>query len=115
MERSSILILLTSNQQTCITFTIAVCTVKTPDDGQRNCPKHVDFHFKNKFEKLVHLVGFIIRSYHDTRSRGRQIRKTCFVSTIKTQSINSATYGNVSTKLCRYMAMRNNKHRSGRM
>jgi hypothetical protein len=24
---------------------------KTPDDGQRNCPKHVDFHFKNKFEK----------------------------------------------------------------
>jgi len=27
---------------------------------QRNCPKHVEFHFKNKFEKLVHLVGFII-------------------------------------------------------
>ena len=35
---------------------------KTPDDGQRNCPKHVDFHFKNKFEELVHLVGFIIRN-----------------------------------------------------
>jgi len=35
---------------------------KTPDDGQRNCPKHVDFHSKNKFEKLVHLVGFIIRN-----------------------------------------------------
>jgi len=34
---------------------------KTPADGQRNCPKHVEFHFKNKFEKLVHLVGFIIR------------------------------------------------------
>jgi hypothetical protein len=33
----------------------------TPDDGQRNCPKHVEFHFKNKFEKLVHLVGFIVR------------------------------------------------------
>jgi len=33
---------------------------KTPDDGQRNCSKHVDFHSKNKFEKLVHLVGFII-------------------------------------------------------
>jgi len=32
---------------------------KTPDDGQRNCPKHVDFHSKNKFEKLVHLVGFV--------------------------------------------------------
>ena len=34
---------------------------KTPDDGQRNCPKHVEFYSKNKFEKLVHLVGFIIR------------------------------------------------------
>ena len=34
---------------------------KTPDDGQRNCSKHVEFYSKNKFEKLVHLVGFIIR------------------------------------------------------
>ena len=34
---------------------------KTPDDRQRKYPKHVDFHSKNKFEKLVHLVGFIIR------------------------------------------------------
>jgi len=35
---------------------------KTPDDGQRNCLKHVEFHSQNKFEKLVHLVGFIIRN-----------------------------------------------------
>ena len=35
---------------------------KTHDDGQRNCPKHVEFHSKNKFEKLEHLVGFIIRN-----------------------------------------------------
>jgi len=34
---------------------------KTPDDGQRNCPKQVEFYSKNKFEKLVHLAGFIIR------------------------------------------------------
>jgi len=27
----------------------------------------VEFYSKNKFEKLVHLVGFIIRIYHDTR------------------------------------------------
>jgi len=32
-----------------------------PDDGQRNCPKHVEFYSKNKFEKLGHLVCFIIR------------------------------------------------------
>jgi hypothetical protein len=35
---------------------------KTHDNGQRNCPKHVEFHSKNKFLKLVHLVGFIIRN-----------------------------------------------------
>ena len=33
----------------------------TPDDGQTNWPKHVEFHDKNKFVKLVHLVGFIIK------------------------------------------------------
>jgi len=36
---------------------------KTPDDGQRNYPKYVEFHSKNKFEKLVHLVGLVIRNY----------------------------------------------------
>ena len=34
---------------------------KTPNDGQRNCPRHVEFYSKNKFEKLVHQVGFTIR------------------------------------------------------
>ena len=49
-----------------MTYTIAVCIVekwKTPDDGQSNCPKHIEFHSKNKFEKLVHLVGFIISTF----------------------------------------------------
>jgi len=36
---------------------------KTPDDGERNCPKLVGFYSKNKLEKLVHLVGFIIKYY----------------------------------------------------
>jgi len=34
---------------------------KTADDGHMNCPKHVEFYSKDKFEQLVHLVGFIIR------------------------------------------------------
>ena len=46
--------------------------VRIVDDGQRNCPKHVEFYSKNKLEKLVHLVGFIIRIYHDARSPERQ-------------------------------------------
>jgi hypothetical protein len=41
----------------------------TPDDGQRNCPHHAEFHSKNKFEKLVYLVGFIVRIYYDARSQ----------------------------------------------
>jgi len=44
-----------------MTYTIAVCKVKTPDDGQRNCPKHVEFYSENEFGKFVHLVSFIIR------------------------------------------------------
>ena len=64
MELCSILILLSSCLHICRTYTIAVCRVRTPDDEQRNCPKHVEFHSKNKFEKSVHLVGFIVRIIH---------------------------------------------------
>ena len=52
---------------------------KTPDDGQKNCPKHVEFHSKNKFEKLLYLVAFIIRTYtnlHDLANQNRIISLT---------------------------------------
>jgi len=39
-------------------YATAECTVKKPGDGQRNCPKHVEFH-----AKLVHLVGFNIKKF----------------------------------------------------
>ena len=42
--------------------------VRIVDDGQRNCPKHVELYSKNKFEKLVHLVGFIVRISSDNLS-----------------------------------------------
>jgi len=51
---------------------------RTPDDRHRNCPKHVEFYSKNKFEKLVHLDGFIIRIYHDARSSERQIPREIY-------------------------------------
>jgi hypothetical protein len=61
---SSILILLLECcLQTCMTHSIAECKWITPDDGQRNCPKHVEFNFQNKFEKLVHLVGFVVKKF----------------------------------------------------
>ena len=36
---------------------------KTPDDGQRNCPKHVAFLDKNKFGKISTSVGFIKKKF----------------------------------------------------
>jgi len=62
-------------------------------EGQRNCPKHVEFYSKNKFEKLVLLVGFIIRIYHDARSPEREI--CC--------GTNSAEFYTSLLKLCTYI------------
>jgi hypothetical protein len=41
--------------------------VSKPDGGQGNFLKHVEFYSRNKFEKLVHLVGFIIRMFLVTK------------------------------------------------
>jgi hypothetical protein len=53
--------LLASCQQTCMTYTIAVCTVKNSWWWTEELSKICGVSFQNKFEKLVHLVGFIIR------------------------------------------------------
>ena len=52
----NILILLASCQHI---YHCCVYSEKTPDDGQKNCPKHAEFYSKNKFLELVHIVGFI--------------------------------------------------------
>ena len=58
-----------------------VFSEETPDDGQGNCPKHLEFHSKNKFKKIVHIVGFIIRKLHyDARSHESQIYNKVFRS-----------------------------------
>ena len=36
---------------------------RTPDDGQRNRPKHIEFLDKNKFEKISASVGFIKKKF----------------------------------------------------
>ena len=64
----------TTNLYDIYTYHCCVYSGKTPDDGQRNCPKPVEFYSKNKFKKLVHLVGSIIRIFHDARSPDRQIQ-----------------------------------------
>jgi len=54
------LLLLTSCQQTCMTYTIAVCTMKNSWWWTEELSETSRASFQNKFEKLVHLVGFII-------------------------------------------------------
>jgi len=72
MERSSILILLESCQQIWMTYTIAVCSVKNFWWWTKEMSETCRISFQNKFEKLVRLVGFIIRICHDARSHERQ-------------------------------------------
>ena len=53
---SSIMILLASSHQNLCDIYLLLCIQNwTLDDGQKTCPKHVEFYSKNKFEKLVHL------------------------------------------------------------
>jgi hypothetical protein len=57
----SILILLVRCLQTCMTYTIAVCTVKNTWWWTEELSETCRVSFQNKFEKLVHLVGFVVR------------------------------------------------------
>jgi hypothetical protein len=47
-------------QQTCMTHTIAVCTVKNSYRWTEELSETCRVSYQNKFEKSVHLVGFII-------------------------------------------------------
>jgi hypothetical protein len=48
-------------QQVRLTYTCCCMYISTPDDGRKDRPKHVECYSKiNKFEKLVHLIGFTI-------------------------------------------------------
>jgi hypothetical protein len=61
--------------QNCMTYTIAVCTVRNSWWWTEELSEICRVSFQNKFEKLVHLVGFIIRTRHDARSRERKFQK----------------------------------------
>jgi hypothetical protein len=65
MELSSILILLLleSCLQTCMTHTIAECTLNDSWWWTEELSETCRVTFQNEFEKLVHLVGFIIRKF----------------------------------------------------
>jgi len=49
--------------------------------------RNMYFYCKNKNEKLVNLVGFITRIYHDARLPGRQMSRLYAVTTTKKNSL----------------------------
>jgi hypothetical protein len=59
----NILILLASCLQTCMTYTNAVCTVNNSWWWTEELSETCRVSSENKFEKLVDLVGFIIRKF----------------------------------------------------
>ena len=61
-------------QQTCMTYTITVCTVKNSCWWTEKLSETCRVLFQNKFARLVHLVGFIIRIYHDAQWPESQYR-----------------------------------------
>jgi hypothetical protein len=73
IELSYIMILLERCLQTCMTYTNAVCTVKNSWWWTEELSETNRVSIRNKFEKLVRLVVFIIRIRHDARSHERKI------------------------------------------
>jgi hypothetical protein len=97
-------------QQTCMTYTIAVYTVKNSWWWTEELSETCRVSFQNKhFEKLMHLVGFIIRNL--TRCtvtwtsnclvvlKFRNIPKKCIVLQIKFQHLKKLELRNISTLL----------------
>jgi hypothetical protein len=75
MELSSIPIPIASSQHNLYDIYLLLCIQYwTPDDGQKTCPKHVEFYSKKNWEISV-FVGFIIRIYHVARPSEFQITK----------------------------------------
>jgi hypothetical protein len=58
-----LILLLESCLQTCMTYTIAECTVNNSWWWTEKLSETCRVSCQNKFEKLVHLVGFVIRKF----------------------------------------------------
>jgi hypothetical protein len=57
--------------------------LKTRDDGQRNCPKHVDFLDKKKFGKISASVGFITKKFVTMQHGHMNVKENVVVDNIK--------------------------------
>jgi hypothetical protein len=73
-----------------MTYTTAVCTVKNSWWWTEELSETCRVSFQNKLEKLVHLVGFIIRICHDARSHEHNL--TSWATNIFTKTECSTGY-----------------------
>jgi hypothetical protein len=80
---SSSRILLESCLQTFMTYTIAECTVNNSWWWTEELSETCRVSFQNKIEKLVHLVGFIIRNGHNYSKIHNVFYKETFLKWVK--------------------------------
>jgi hypothetical protein len=73
---SSILVLLESCLQTCMTYTTAECTMNKFLMMDRRTVRNMYIFMPNKFVKLVHLVSFIIKKFV-TMHGHMNVKKEC--------------------------------------
>jgi hypothetical protein len=90
-----------SGLQTCMTYVIAVCTVKNSWWWAKELSETCRALFQNKFEKLVHLVDFIVRqgklfSYVTADVQYRMVH----LKLTRNQFHNCYTFGNRESKFC---------------
>jgi hypothetical protein len=80
---NSILIPLASYQQTCMTYNIVVCTVKISCWWTEELSETCTVLFQNKFEKLLHLVGYLFTfMIQDARSHEIKILADTFTRVV---------------------------------
>ena len=75
---------------TCISL---LCTVKNSWWWTEELSETCRFYLKNKFQKLMHLVGFIIRIYHDARSLESQMFLTIFFQVFSLKDLTKVSLG----------------------
>ena len=67
----------------------------TPDDGQRNCPKHVEFHAPVNFGNWCIWLVFCKEICYDERSHERKIIHHNYVNSVDNKKSDSYNYTHV--------------------
>jgi len=83
MELCSILVVLESSHQTCMTYTSAECTVETSRWWAEKLPETCRVSWQNKFGKLVRLLILLKEICYDARSHERKRRKILYIYLVR--------------------------------